>query len=150
MDWFSLGDVSWTAVAIATLAQFAIGYVWYQPGVLGRARIKQVAFRSRGGEHPGGMGGTGRGAGGSLLRHGVAGVVVFLTALVMNLLMAGLGVVSVGGGALFGLVVGAVFRLGTHVVHNGFGLRGQRLSVIDGAHDVVALAVVGAIIGAFL
>ncbi|WP_062208484.1 DUF1761 domain-containing protein [Demequina oxidasica] len=140
MDWFSFGDVNWLAVIVATVAQFVVGAVWYHPKVVGRGWMKQVGLSEQ--DIASADGGPGR--------YVATGVVAFVTAVVMNVLMWELGVGSVIGGIVFGLFVGAVFRLGAHVIHNGFALRGQSLSVIDGLHDMVALAVVGAVIGAFI
>lgn len=44
-------------------------------------------------------------------------------------------------------VLGLVLRGGAHVVHNGFGGRSATLTAIDVAHDTVALALMGAILG---
>ncbi|WP_430867288.1 DUF1761 domain-containing protein [Demequina aurantiaca] len=140
MEWFSLDSVNWLAVLAATIASFVVGYLWYRPALFGRERMKQLSLRGK----------DGGGDGGSWGRHAAVGVVILLTALVMNMLMVALGVGSVAGGAAFGLVLGAVFRLGTHLIHNGFALRGHRATLIDGAQDVVSLGVVGAVIAAFL
>jgi len=138
MDWFSWGDVSWIGVIVATVAGFLVGFVWYHPRFLGhqRARLAGVDVDSR--------------SEGMVPRHAGAGAVMFVTAIVMNVLMAELIVTSVVGGALFGAVVALVFRLGTLVIHNGFEGRSAALTLIDGLHDVVSLAVAGAVLGAFL
>ena len=138
MDWFSWADVSWIGVIVATIAGFLVGFVWYHPRFLGgqRARLADVDADSR--------------RDGMVARHALAGVVLLVTAIVMNVLMAELIVTSVLGGALFGAVIGLVFQLGTLIVHNGFEGRPAALTIIDGVEDVVSLAVAGAILGAFL
>jgi len=35
MDWITLEDVHWLAVALATLSSFAVGALWYSPKVFG-------------------------------------------------------------------------------------------------------------------
>lgn len=70
-----------------------------------------------------------------------------ITTLTIAMLMTGLGTSGVAEGALFGAILGFVFRLGAHVIHNGFVGRPAGLTLIDGAHDIVAMALAGAILG---
>lgn len=136
MGWFSWGDVSWIGVIVATVAGFVVGFAWYHPRVLGgqRARLADVDIDSVG----------------TVPRHALAGVVLLVTAVMMNVLMAELIVTSVLGGALFGVVIALVFQLGTLIIHNGFEGRPAALTIIDGGQSVVSLAVAGAVLGAFL
>lgn len=136
MDWFSWGDVSWIGVIVATVAGFVVGFAWYHPRFLGgqRARLAAVDIDSVG----------------TVPRHALAGAVLLVTAIVMNVLMAELIVTSVLGGVLFGVVIALVFQLGTLVIHNGFEGRPAVLTAIDGAQSVVSLAFAGAVLGAFL
>lgn len=140
MGWFSFGDVNWIAVVVATLAGFVVGGAWYHPRVVGRVWMRQVGITEQDIARAGNAG----------PRYAVVGVVALITTIVMNVLMWELAIGSVMGGVAFGLFIGAVFRLGTHLIHNGFALRGQQLSIIDGLHDMIALAAVGAVIGAFI
>lgn len=41
-----------------------------------------------------------------------------------------------------------VFRVGGHVIHNGFAGRPAAVTLIDSGHDVLAVTAAGAIIGA--
>jgi hypothetical protein len=140
MDWFSLSGLNWQAIVAATIASFVVGYVWYRPRLFGRERGEQIRLSAN----------ADNGLGGSFRRHLAAGVVIVVTAALMNALMVGLDIGTAIGGACFGLVMGAVFRLGAHLIHHGFALRGHRRTMVDGVHDMVSLAVVGAIIGAFI
>ncbi|WP_296667249.1 DUF1761 domain-containing protein [Demequina sp.] len=138
MNWFTPSDIEWIAVLLATVAGFAVGAVWYHERLLGRAWMRLVGLTEE----------DLRGA--SPARFAATGVVLLVTAIVVNVLMVELSVLSVGGGALFGAFIALVFRVGNHVIHNGFELRPHTLTVINGLHDVLALAAAGAIIGAFV
>ncbi len=137
MDWLTFDGVNWVAVLVAFLASFGLGALWYS----------KVAFLPKWAElgniSEEDMQGTGMGAafGGTFLANALG---VVLLALLMN----GLGVTGIGGGLTLGLLIGLVFRGGAHALHNGFALRNPMITGIDTAHDSVALAVAGAILGA--
>ena len=138
MAWFDLGDVSWLGVAVATLAAFTFSFVWYHPRALGTVWARAVGadfadLRAR-----------------VATRGAVAVVVLAATATVMCVLQAELLVVSIGGGLLFGAVLGALLRLAWGLMHGENESRPIALTVIDGVHDVLALALIGAVLGAFL
>ena len=138
MAWFDLGDVTWLGVAIATLAAFTFSFVWYHPRALGstwaRAAGVDVADLRAG-----------------AARRGALAVVVFAaTAAVMCVLQAELLVVSIVGGLAFGAVLGVLLRFAWSVMHGEKESRPLALTAIDGVHDVVALALIGAVLGSFL
>ena len=138
MGWFSIGDVTWVGVGVATLAAFIVTFAWYHPRALGTvwARLAGVdPAELRFGMAP---------------RAATTAVVLALTAVVFCVLQLELGVTSVIGGLLFGAFVGLVLRLAWGFLHGAYEARPASLTVIDGAHDVVALAVIGAVLGAFL
>lgn len=138
MSWFTASDISWIAVILSTVAGFVVGAAWYHERVLGRVWRRLVGLTEQ----------DLRDA--SPARFVATGVVLFGTALVLNVLMVELSVLSVGGGALFGAFIALVFRVGNHIIHHGFELRPPALTIVNGVHDVVALAAAGAIIGAFV
>ena len=138
MAWFDLGDVRWVGVAVATLAAFVVTYLWFHARVLGStwarfAGLDLAAMRDS-----------------RVRRLGVGTAVTVITVVVLNVLMAELLVTSVIGGALFGAFVGLVMRLLNHVFHDTLEERPIALTFINGMHDVVALGVAGAVLGAFL
>ena len=51
-------------------------------------------------------------------------------------------------GALFGAVVGLGFAMAAMVTHDSFEQRSLTLTRINGLHDIVSIAVMGAVIGA--
>ena len=143
MEWIDLGafgGTAWIGIALATLSAFAVGMAWYTPKVFGNAWMGHVGLTAEEAQNMEGAG----------ARYGMTAVAAFLTALVLALLMMALDVTSVGGGLLLGAVLGLVFRGGAHVIHNGFAMRSFGLTAIDSGHDIVAMAVAGAILGAFI
>ena len=138
MAWFDLGEVVWLGVAVATLAAFTFSFVWYHPRALGTmwarsAGVDAADLRS------------------GVARRGALSVVVLAaTAAVMCVLQAELLVVSIVGGLAFGAVLGVLLRLAWGLMHGEKESRPIGLTAIDGAHDVVALALIGAVLAAFL
>ena len=138
MAWFDLGEVVWLGVAVATLAAFTFSFVWYHPRALGAtwaraAGVDAADLRT------------------GLARRGALSVVVLAaTAAVMCVLQAELLVVTIVEGLAFGAVLGALLRLAWGLMHGEKESRPIGLTAIDGAHDVVALALIGAVLAAFL
>jgi Protein of unknown function (DUF1761) len=71
-----------------------------------------------------------------------------LTAVLLAVLISALGLDTAVAGGLFALVLAVVFRAGGHLIHNGFAGRPSAVTLIDSGHDVLAMTVAGAIIGA--
>ncbi len=138
MGWFSLANVDWVGVAVATLAAFTISYLWYHPRALGWAWARLADVEGRGL------------VGVTAQRVAVAVITFALTAVVFMVVQAELLIVSMGGGLAFGAFLGVVLRLTWEVLHRSQEGRPIGVGVIDGAHDVLALAVIGAVAGAFL
>ena len=139
-DWLTLDGVDWLAVVLATLAAFAVGATWYAKALFGAAWMKIVGITEDQAKNAVGM----------PLNYSLTMLTAFVSALVLNIAMVWVAIADPIEGAVFGALVGLVFRLGGHVIHNGFAGRGHKLTLIDGGHDVVSLAAAGAIIGAFL
>ncbi len=138
MAWFDLGEVAWLGVVVATVAAFTFHFVWYHPRALGAtwSRAAGIEVTEVGGRQ------ASRGV--------VAAAVLAATAAFMCVLQAELLVVSIAGGLLFGAALGVFVRLAWGVLHGEYERRPLTLTVIDGAHDVVALGIIGAVLGAFL
>ncbi len=139
MDWLTFDGINWLAVFLAFLASFAIGAFWYsKAGLLPK-------WHELGNISDEDMQGAGMGVafGGALAAN-------LLGALLLAILINGLGIDSLGGGLVLGLLIGLIFRGGAHALHNGFAIRNPMITVIDTAHDTVGLAVAGAILGAMM
>jgi hypothetical protein len=139
MDWLTyISQINWLAVLLAFLASMAIGFVWYMPAVLGNRWMAAI------GKTEDDLKNMGGGAGIWLPMVAASA----LTAILLAVLITKLGLDNALAAALFALVVGLVFRAGGHLIHNGFAGRPATVTLIDSGHDLVAMAVSGAIIGA--
>lgn len=139
MEWLTLDGVHWGGVGLAFLASFILGWVWYSPAVFFPvwSRLDGLTEEKQ------------KNAPMGIAFVGTA-VANLLGVILLAVLMLGLGVSGVASGAVLGAVLGLVFRGGAHFLHNGFAVRDWRISVIDAAHDTVALALAGVVLGLFI
>jgi hypothetical protein len=139
MDWLSfISQINWLAVALAFISSMAIGFVWYMPAVLGNRWMAAI------GKTEEDLKSIGGGAGIWVPMM----VAAALTAILLAVLISKLGLDNAVAGGWFALVLALVFRAGGHVIHNGFAGRPAAVTLIDSGHDLVAMTVAGAIIGA--
>jgi hypothetical protein len=137
MDWLTVDGVDWIAVSVAFFATFVLGWIWYSQVAffpvwtrLGRISDEDMKRANMG------------------IAFGGMVVATLLGVVTLGILMAQLPVTGAASGAVLGGVLGFVFRGGAHAVHNGFAARHPGVTLIDGLHDTVGLAVAGAILGA--
>jgi uncharacterized membrane protein len=134
----AFGQLNWWAVLLATLSSFVVGFTWYHLKVFGRQWMLLNKLSEK------------------QIQRGGSGVYILttisalFTAILTGSLMIALGISGILNGLLFGLILGAVFRLGSHTMHNGFAQRSNALTAIDGGHDIVALSIMGAILGIWI
>lgn len=141
MNWGDfLSELNWWAVIVATLSTFVVGSAWYAMGTFGKRWAKLVGITEKQMKSGEGMAET----------FAMTAVASFVVSAVMGALMMATATTGWVDGLVFGVITGFAFRFGTHVMHNGFARRSKELTWIDGTHDVVALAVVGAILGQWL
>jgi hypothetical protein len=139
MDWLShISQINWLAVALAFISSMAIGFVWYMPAVLGKRWMAAIGKTEEDLKNIGG----GAGIWVPMM------VAAALTAILLAILISKLGLDSALAGGWFALVLALVFRAGGHVIHNGFAGRPTTVTLIDSGHDLLAMTVAGAIIGA--
>jgi ABC-type spermidine/putrescine transport system permease subunit II len=139
MDWLSyISQINWLAVLLAFVASMVIGFVWYLPAVLGNRWMAAIGKTEE-----------------DLKKiSGGAGIWVpmmvaaALTAILLAVLISKLGLDNALAGGFFALILGLVFRAGGHMIHNGFAGRRVAVTLIDSGHDLLAMTVAGAIIGA--
>lgn len=135
-----LGKLNWWAVLLATLSSFVVGFLWYDKRAFGKQWMKLVGLTEKQLNSSKNMGAT----------FTWTGIASLLSAVTLGYLMIALGVSGLLEGLLFGGVIGAAFRLGGHVIHNGFSRRPAALTAIDGGHDIIALATMGALLGMWM
>ena len=137
MHWLSFDGVNWWGVLVAFVATFALGWFWYSKAGFFPlwARLGRISDSDmRAANMPVAFGGT-------ILGNGL-GVIL------LAVLMTATGATGPGSGAALGALIGLVFRGGAHAIHNGFAARHPGITLIDIAHDTLALAVAGLILGA--
>jgi hypothetical protein len=139
MDWVqTLGDINYLAVLAAAVASFVLGFVWYSWPVFGKTWAGLLGMTK---EEADDTEGIGEALGGAVVGSLIAAAFLAAT-------MHATGTDSVAGGAVFGAIAGIALRYTSLLYHNGFAKQPRMLTVIDGVHDVVQLAMMGAIIGA--
>lgn len=139
MDWLShISQINWLAVLLAFIASMAIGFVWYMPAVLGKRWMAAIGKTEEDLKNISG----GAGIWVPMM------VAAALTAVLLAILISNLGLDNALAGGWLALVIALVFRAGGHVIHNGFAGRPAAVTLIDSGHDLLAMTVAGAIIGA--
>ncbi len=129
-------SVNWLAIVVATLASMAVGFVWFSPGVFGSAWMAEI------GRSPDEMG-----ASPTLYLWTL--LAAFVTAYILALFIGHVGNASLVSGLLAGLVAGVGFvatSFATHAIFHSYTLRHW---LITAGHQVVSLAVMGTILGAW-
>ncbi|HJW00542.1 MAG TPA: DUF1761 domain-containing protein [Arthrobacter sp.] len=139
MDWLSyISQINWLAVLLAFVASMVIGFVWYLPAVLGNRWMTAIGKTEEDLKNISG----GAGIWVPMM------VAAALTAILLAVLISKLDLDNALAGGFFALVLALVFRAGGHAIHNGFAGRSAAVTLIDSGHDLVAMTVAGAIIGA--
>jgi hypothetical protein len=138
----TFAGINYLAVVIAALAGFGFGAVYYitlsRPWMTAMGwSSEQQAAHAKGQVNP--------------------GTTPFIISIVANLVMAWvlagvighMGTVTVRSGLISGAFVWLGFVITTMSVNYGFGGRQPMLTVIDGAHWLGVLLIMGAVVGAF-
>lgn len=140
MDWITeLQNINYLAVVVATIASYALGFVWYHWAVFGEAWANALGITKEEADRTEGLGGA-------FIMSLISGL---SKTLLIALLMAGLSISGVFSGALFGAVVAATFTFMSLGYYNGFARAPSKLTLINSAHGVIELALIAAIIGIF-
>lgn len=136
MEWIDLNAVNWMSVTFAFLLSFGLGWFWYSPQGFFNPWKRAIGMKDeqmREADMGVAFGGT--------IAASLLGVIL------LAVLMAAADVSGWWQGLVFGAVLGLIFRGGAHALHNGFAIRKPLVTLIDAAHDTVALALAGLIIG---
>ena len=134
----AFAGINYLAIVIAAAAAFVFGGIYYH--LLSDHWMKAVGLTKKNMSK--------RGARTPLL-------ITIIAELVMAWVLAGLighlgpGQVTVANGIVSGAFVWLGFVVTTIAVNNAFGMKKPVLSLIDAAHWLAVLAIMGAIIGAF-
>jgi Protein of unknown function (DUF1761) len=140
----SFASLNYVAIIIATIAGFGVGALWYsalfvKPWMEAMGMTEaDIQARRASGEAP---------SLAPLLGGSIVGNLVM--AFILSALLHSLAAATIGGGIATGFLVWLGFVITVMGVNNSFGGRKLMVTVIDGAHWLVVLVVMGAIIGAF-
>lgn len=141
MDYLSeLSDVNYLAVLFAVLSTLILGFIWYSMAIFGTRWAGLVGLKKKDMENQKGMG----------LTFGLMIAGAAVSAIMLSVFMQATSTRGFVEGATMGFLIGIAFRVTAHIMHNGFARRNHELTVIDGMHDAIQLAIMGAIIGGFL
>ncbi|RYG46334.1 MAG: DUF1761 domain-containing protein [Chitinophagaceae bacterium] len=139
-----MGAINWLAVLVAGISSFVVGGIWYSPGLFGKAWMKDNGFTEE------------------TIKKGNKGK-IFGWTFVFSLLMAvNLGMflsdppascpvdcaprANMQWGMMAGFLSG-IWTFSAIAIHSLFELKPWRLILINGFYSLVALTLMGAIIG---
>jgi hypothetical protein len=141
-----MNTINWFAVLVAGISSFVVGGIWYSPGLFGKAWMKANNFTEEQIQK-----GTNKGK--------VFGfTLIFSLIMAVNLAMfladapAGCENCRMKADVSFGAIAGALAGVWTFcaiAIHSLFELKTWRLILINGFYSLVALTLMGAIIGAW-
>lgn len=138
--------INWLAVLIAGISSFVVGGIWYSPGLFGKAWMKDNNFTEE-----------------QIKKGGNKGKIFGFTLVFSLLMAANLAMFlatpencvpqcapqpDITWGATAGFLAG-VWTFCAIAIHSLFELKPWRLIFINGFYSVVALTLMGAIIGAW-
>jgi hypothetical protein len=140
-------SINWLAVLVAGISSFVVGGIWYSPGLFGKAWMKDNNFTEE-----------------QIKNGGNKGKIFGFTLIFSLLMAANLGMfladgpadcptacvqhTDVGFGAMAGFLAG-IWTFCAIAIHSLFELKPWRLILINGFYSLVALTLMGAIIGAW-
>jgi len=140
MNWMSeLQSINYLAVAVATIASYLLGFTWYHWAAFGEAWANALGITKKEADNTEGLGGA-------FIMSLISGLT---KALFIALLIAVTNISGVLNGAFFGAVVATIFTITSLGYYNGFARTSSKLTLINSAHSIVELTLIGAIIGAF-
>lgn len=134
-----LQNLNYTAVSIATITSYVLGFAWYHWAVFGEAWANALGLTKEDADNAEGLGGA----------FAISLVSGLTKTILIALLMSATNISGVISGALFGAVIAAVFTVTSLGYYNGFARTSSKLTLINTAHSIVELTLVGAIIGIF-
>ena len=139
-----VGSINWLAVLVAGISSFVVGGIWYSPGLFGKAWMKDNGFTE------------------DDVKKGNKGKIFGWTFLFSLLMAANLGMflsdppsscpaecvtkADISWGAIAGLLAG-IWTFCAIAIHSLFEQKPWRLILINGFYSIVALTLMGAIIG---
>ena len=138
MNWIAeFQNINYIAVAVATITSYVLGFAWYHWAVFGAAWANALGLTKEEADNTEGLGGA-------FIMSLISGL---SKAVCVALLMSAASISGVFSGALFGVIVAAVFIFTSLGYYNGFARTPSKLTLINSAHSIVELTLIGATIG---
>ena len=128
--------LNWWAILVATIAAFALGWLWYGP-LFGAAWLKAIG-KSADEIEP------------SPQPFVITFFTTLLTCIVLAVLMNGLGMMSLAGGLALGAITGIGFAAASLASDAAFCGWGAPLFLILSGYRVVNIMLMGAILGVWV
>jgi hypothetical protein len=139
LTWIAeLQNINYLAVAVATVVSYVLGFAWYHWAVFGEAWANALGITKEQADNTEGLGGA----------FVVSLISGLAKSLCMALLMTAANISGLLNGAFFGLVIASVFTVTSLGYYNGFARAPSKLTLINSAHSIAELVLIGAIIGA--
>lgn len=135
----ALQNLNYIAVVIAAITSYVLGFVWYHWAVFGKAWANTLGLSKEEADNTEGLGGA----------FAISLVSGLSKTLLIAFLLSALNTSGVLSGAFLGAVVAIVFTATSLGYYNGFARTSAKLTLINSAHSVTELALIGAIIAAF-
>lgn len=135
----ALQNLNYIAVAIAAITSYVLGFFWYHWAVFGKAWANTLGLSKEEADNTEGLGGA----------FAISLVSGLSKTLLIAFLLSALNTSGVLSGAFLGAVVAIVFTATPLGYYNGFARTSAKLTLINSAHSVAELALIGAIIAAF-
>ena len=134
-----LQNLNYIAVTIATVSSYVLGFAWYHWAVFGEVWANALGLTKEDADNTEGLGGA----------FAISLVSGLAKAIFIALLMSAANISGVLSGVLLGVIVATAFTVTSLGYYNGFARAPSKLTLINSAHSVVELALIGAIIGIF-
>ena len=134
-----LQNLNYLTVAIATITSYVLGFAWYHWAVFGEAWANALGITKEEADKTEGLGRA----------FAISLVSGLAKTLFIALLMSATNISGALSGAFFGVVIAAVFTITSLGYYNGFARTSSKLTLINSAHSLVELSLIGAIIGMF-
>lgn len=128
------GALNWVAVVVATLVWFGFSAIWYSIPPLSQAWAKAAGVDTTGDGPPLAL----------LFIPTLIGY--FVTTIVIGLLVAATGAMSVGDGIALGVVLGVGFGMVGALVNQVYERKGGSYFLINGVNAIIAFAIVASIL----
>ena len=140
MNWIvELQNINYIAVAVATITSYVLGFTWYHWAVFGEAWANALGLTKEQADNTEGLGGA-------FIMSLISGL---SKSVCVALLMVAASISGVFSGALFGVIVAVIFIAASLGYYNGFARVSSKLTLINSAHSIVELTLIGEIIGIF-